>query len=376
MSSLINADQSLLIWGLLFSIVAVGFWSETTNIGRRLSGVIVVLALSMLLSNIRILPTNSGVYDTAWSAVVPIAIPLLLAKANLRSIFSQTGRMLITFFCAALATVIGVFVAFFLVDLGDASADLAGVFAATYIGGSVNFAAVVEALQLKDASLLSATAAADNVVGSIYLLIIALVPASALFQKYFSPKVQTQVENVNNEPEPKIYFNPTHLAIALAFGCIVSFSGKALAQWLGFNSYSLIITTVLAFAIANLFPKQMEKLQGEDVLGMFLMYLFFAAVGAGANIGSIFNFGFSIFVFAAVVVTTHFIVITLFAYFLKIDIYEALITSNACIMGPATAAAQAVSEGRSRLVTPAIICGSLGYAFANFIALALVKGLS
>ena len=58
---------------------------------------------------------------------------------------------------------------------------------------------------------------------------------------------------------------------------------------------------------------------------------------------------------------------------LKIDLAEALVASNACIMGPATAAAIAAGQGWRSLVTPGLLVGVLGYVIANFLGVAVTE---
>jgi uncharacterized membrane protein len=56
---------------------------------------------------------------------------------------------------------------------------------------------------------------------------------------------------------------------------------------------------------------------------------------------------------------------------MRLDLFELIIASNANVGGPTTAAAMAVARRWDRLVLPAILCGTLGYAVANFIGVAL-----
>jgi uncharacterized membrane protein len=58
---------------------------------------------------------------------------------------------------------------------------------------------------------------------------------------------------------------------------------------------------------------------------------------------------------------------------MKLDLAEVMIASNACILGPATAAALAASKGWRPLVTPGILVGLFGYAIATFIGVALTN---
>ena len=62
---------------------------EKTKIGSRLSAVVITILATFVLSNLSIIPTDAPSYDIVWSYLVPIAIPLLLFKANLRRIIKD-----------------------------------------------------------------------------------------------------------------------------------------------------------------------------------------------------------------------------------------------------------------------------------------------
>ena len=53
------------------------------------------------------------------------------------------------------------------------------------------------------------------------------------------------------------------------------------------------------------------------------------------------------------------------------NLEELLISSNATIGGPTTAAAMAISKGWDDLVLPAMLVGVWGYVIGNWIAIAL-----
>jgi uncharacterized membrane protein len=67
----------------------------------------------------------------------------------------------------------------------------------------------------------------------------------------------------------------------------------------------------------------------------------------------------------------HLIFLLLAGYIFKLDLAELVIASNANMGGPTTAAAMAVARKWKTLVIPAILCGTLGYAIATFIGVAL-----
>ena len=78
-----------------------------------------------------------------------------------------------------------------------------------------------------------------------------------------------------------------------------------------------------------------------------------------------------LFFFAAVILLVHLIFILAAGKLFKLDLAEIVIASNANMGGPTTAAAMAVARKWKALVIPAILCGTLGYAVATFIGVAV-----
>lgn len=112
-----------------------------------------------------------------------------------------------------------------------------------------------------------------------------------------------------------------------------------------------------------------------DKLGTLLMQVFFATIGASANIAVVLEVGPALFLFAALILAVHLVVLLAAGAVLRLDLAEIVVASNANMGGPTTAAAMAIGRGWNHLVVPAILSGTLGYAVANFVGYAIGKYL-
>jgi len=377
---LISPDWDFALWAVLIGIAGLGFWADSTRIGKQISGVGIMLVIAMLLGNFGVIPHAAPAYDVVWSFLVPAAVPLLLLKANLRRIIPETGSMLGAYFLGVAGTLIGAVTGLLVLPMGSSGPDLAGILSATYIGGSMNFAAVAEALGFKESTLLTAALAADNVAGTLYILIVVLIPSVAILRRWIpSPIIETSVATMHDEisTEGKVIpFNPMHICLALTISLTIGAIGYGIAQVLNIPNYGILFITAITLLVANLFHKQLEHLHGAFETGTLMMFIFFATIGAGADVTVMIEDGVMIFVYASFIIITHLIVIILGAKLFKMDLAEIVIASLACIGGPVPSAAISAARGWRTLVTPGLMVGILGYAIANFIGVGLASLLA
>jgi uncharacterized membrane protein len=375
--SLLPEDNVFALGAVLFGLAWLGFWIDTHPIGRKTSGVIWVLGVAMLLSNTNLIPLSSPAYEFVGGSLVPLAIPLLLLKGDLRKIFRESGGVMISFCIAAAATVVGVLVGFFLLDLGEIGPKAAGVYTGGWIGGAVNFLAVSKAVEMTPDEF-SVAISASSVVSMTALLLLIVIPSVHAITRFFPAYEQQQsaILEVKLSEEAAPSFRLTHIAGAIALSFAICAVAQWLAQVLAMEQYSILFITVLTIAVANGFPGAMHKLEGEFEVGMLLMYLFFAAVGAGTDAITFISGALNLFFFGMIIILVHLTIVLLGARLLKIDLAEAVIASGAALVGPAPTAAIAISKGWKDLVTPGIMCGIFGYVIATFIGVTVTAMLS
>lgn len=381
---MISPDNDFLILSIIIAAAAFGIISEQKKWFGKISGILVTMISMSILSMLGVTPVASGgkmhvaVYEMVYTYFIPISIPLLLFSSNISKIIKESGRLLLAYIIGAIGIVVGCFIAFNIIDLGDESAKTAGVIAATLIGGSVNFVAAGEALNFSTHPLFSATVAIDNFVSNIYILILFTIPSIALLRRFFAkPKLENTVENINEKSKTPEKINLESLALVIFIACSIACIGNYIAPLLQklFNTeinLSILLITSIALIAANIFPKQLQKIENTAfTVGIWMMYVFLAVIGAATNLQDMIHVGPSVFLFYTFIMIFHLIFIIASAKLLKLDVNEVIISSAANIMGPSVAAPMAASLGQKKLITPAILVGILGYVIGTFVGVSI-----
>ncbi|MBI5486533.1 MAG: DUF819 family protein [Deltaproteobacteria bacterium] len=411
METLVPAAETPLLLAILAACAAGALWAEERfAFARKVTAFMVALLAGMALSNARVIPSDAPALDLVWAWVVPLALPLLLVRANLVRIFRETGPTLGAFLVGAVGTVLGGFLAAWLVPVGPESWKATGVFVGTYVGGSINFLAIARATDLSP-GIASAAIAADNLVMTVYFFVLIAAARSARLHRWFArdrgdgiarpgepeqPRAEVrgseakakaplatvggpaparpgeshppQAEPRGTETQrPPATVVGLATSLAFAFGAVAV--GTLLARVAGTPHLTALFITALAVALATAIPGRLATLAGAEELGVFLMHVFAVALGAAADVRTIVERGPLLFAMAATIIAVHMLFMLGVCRALRLPLAESIIASNANIGGPTTASAFAVAVHWERLVLPAVLAGVLGYVIANYIGL-------
>lgn len=392
---LIKADDAITLWGII-TILAAGsiFLEQRYKWAGRVSGAIIALVGAIILSNLKIIPVESPVYDAVWEFIIPLAIPLLLFHVNFKRIWQESGRMLIIFLISSIGTVAGTIISFFVLKNYIPYLDkISGMMSASYVGGGVNFAAMAGKFDTPG-EMVSATVVADNLMMALYFIVLMIIPTMAFFKRKFPHPHVLDVEQSSTKESGKteaekfwkrkeISLKDIALAIGTAFFLVIISVKIAdlFASWIPsgdqasffinllagiFGDQYLILTTITFITLA-LFPKYFANINGSQELGTFLIHLFFVVIGIPASIGLILEHAPLLLIFVAIIVIMNMLVSLTAGKLLKYDLEEILLVSNANIGGPTTAAAMAIAKGWKNLIGPILVVGTIGYVIGNYI---------
>jgi uncharacterized membrane protein len=325
-----------------------------------------------------------------WTYIVPISIPLLLFRANIFKIVGSTGTMFAAFHVSALGTFLGAFiVAIAFQTLVPFTTELAGVMTGSYIGGGINFFALVATYRPPE-ELSNSLLVADNIIMAVMFLLIISLTNFRFFRRNYPMPHQDAVEKGGNaealqaasfwtKKEISLLDIATSLGIAMAIAAVsaklseairaVETLPSAVRDILG-NPF--LIITLLCVIIATLFHKPLEAIAGADELGTWLIYIFFFTIGIPADILLLLQKAPLLFVFCVIIAAVNFIITFGLGKLFRMKLEDLGLSVIANLGGPMNAAAIAIAKGWKDLVLPALLVGIWGYVIGTWAGISLV----
>lgn len=374
---IISADSNTALAAIIFGLAWLGFWVDGKPISKILPGVPFVIGVGLILSNTGVIPGDAPAYGFVGQYLLPLGVPFLLFKANLRSLLKDGGWVLPAFVISGIGVCAGAISGFFLFNLGPEGPQITGTYAGAFIGGVVNFVAVSEAVEMS-ANQFSVALGASAPASILGLFGLAILPSLPFVRRHFPSHIMDTTDEVlvakDDDGLPR--FRPDHVALGIAISFAICAVSGYVSNRLGMGNYNLFFITIITVILANVAPGQFARLEGDFALGMLCMYAFFAIIGAGTDAVSFIKSAPVLFVYCTYMLAIQFVVLLIGTKLFKIDLATAIIGSAAAIVGAAVAAALATTKGWKTLITPGITIGILGYVVANFIGVAIFKWLS
>ena len=369
------------VLSVLCFMVILSVYAGKTKIGKQLGGsALLVILFTAVISNFNFIPSASNsieLYDIIFKYVAPISIFYLLLKVNITSIKNAGLPMVGLFVIGSLATTCGIIISWYLLTpeslLGEDAKIIAGMLTGTYTGGSVNFNAIALEYEFQKKGVLYAgTIAVDNVVTAIWIMITLIIPTVLNRIWKGDKKVVSKKSNSLKEDQENQNIDLTSLAWLLFLGVSVYYISDIISNYI-INIPSILILTTIGIVLAQ--SKFISNLKGSQDLGLYLVYLFLAVIGAYCEIGAVNQLqevGFLLLIFTISAVIIHGILFIIIGGIVYRDWEMISIASQANIGGGASAIALAEAFDRKDLILPAILIGSLGNALGTYLGFLVV----
>ncbi|MDH3404005.1 MAG: DUF819 family protein [Acidobacteriota bacterium] len=354
-------------------------WAE------RVSAILWIIFGSALASNLGLIPKDAPVYGALVDFAVPFAVCVILFTVNLSDVRRAGGPMLAAFALASLGTVLGVLVASLALEpflariLAAESWKLAGPYTGTFIGGSLNFFALWQGLEIGNPDLFAAANAVDNLtlfpLYACWMVIPTLLADRWIVAKRFEARFDDDDAPAAAAGRPRLVPVQVAALFFLAVG-VMAASGwlkTAVVDRVFPELPAILIVTTLALALGQL--PFVRRLEGAWEIGDLAFCLFFAAVGALIDFYQAVVLSPILFLYVTMIMAVHMVVLFGGGRWLRMDLGVLTIASVATKAGPALVAPVAETKGWRHLVLPGIVVAMLGYAVGNYVGYAVAQAV-
>jgi len=378
-------NNSLYVATVLLLLVLFADWLGQRKYFHYLGASLVVILAAAILANVGLLPSSQNppsLYDGVFNYIAPLAIFYLLLDVRLKDLKVAGLPMILLFLAGAVATCIGAVTGYLLLAPQQHGIEkafaVAGMYTGTYTGGSANLNAV--GLQYgvnKNGTLFAAINAADNILGTIWIMLTILLPS--LLKRWLPRKNRKPEAAVQKEGQPQstdsiretISVNDVSWLLVLGLATILV--ANSVSAWVPQIPSILTLTTIALLLAQTSF---VNRLKGAKVFGYFLVLLFLAVIGAFCDLHALVQSGslaLTLLAWIAIILLVHGLLLFTIGGLLKQDWDAISIASNANVGGTATAAVLATALGRSDLRLPGLLVGSVGNAIGTYLGIMIAE---
>ena len=372
-------ENPIYVLGVLCLMVILSVYAGNTKFGEKFGAALLVIIFTAIIANLNLIPSASNsidLYSGIFKYLAPISIFYLLLQVNLRSLKKAGAPMIILFLIGSLATTLGILLSWYIVSpqdiLGSDASTIAGMLTGTYTGGSVNFNAVALEYNFQEKGILYAgTIAVDNVVTTVWVIITLALPI--LLRSFWKDK-KVSIKTQKSDVIKKDQMDMRSLMWLIFLGIAAYYTSDIMSQFVP-NIPSILILSTIGILLAQ--TRFVSNLNGSHTLGLYLVYIFLAVIGAYCEVSSVIELqqvGITLLIFTSLAVLLHGLFMIVIGGLVYRDWEMIAIASQANVGGGTTAMALAETFNRKELILPAILIGTLGNALGTYLGF-LVVGL-
>ena len=345
----------------------------------KIGPVLILYILGIIVGNLFHPSGMAGIQDALSSAMVPLAIPLMLFSCTFRR--SGTRSQLLALLSGLLAVTAVVVAGYFLFarDLED-GAKLGGMLTGVYTGGTINLASLKVMLDVPEETFILLNSF-DMAVSFLYLTFL-LSFGIRLFRRWLPVESAggeaPEGTGTSQEQPYKGLFTREGLRDAgflLAIDALIIGISAGLGLLAGDGAFmTVLILSLTTLGIAASFWKPVKRRRYGYDIGMYFIYVFSVVVASMADLRNL-SVGGSLrmFCYLSFVIFGSLLLQVLLAKLLKIDADTMTVSSVAYICSPPFVPMMAAAMKNRGVLAGGLAVGVVGYAAGNYLGFLMAQ---
>ena len=368
----------LTVPALILRLCYVSKWAS------QLGAVLMCYVVGIAFGQTLIGEINREVPNILVTALIPLALPMLLFEIDVKSWKKMAGKTFLAMIIGISSLIVMIILGYFLFrdSINDAN-KIGGMLSGLYVGGTPNLVSLKAALNVSD-DVFIAVNTVDIMVGAVYMLFLISI-AKKIFSKFLLPyphKIDTSTSLCNQEEkieEKRVIKRFKKWITDVSIGNVLAAFGVSLlialiGAGIGFGlikesaiQMAVIILAITTLAIIASNIKAVKKIKGSFDTGMYLILIFCISVASMANFESMGKAFLPLFGFVTLGVFGTLTLHVLFCKIFKIDVDTTIITSVSLICSPPFVPVVAAAIKNKEVMMSGITVGVIGYALGNYI---------
>lgn len=344
----------------------------------KIGPVLILYIVGIIFGNIFHPSGMAGIQDVLSSAMVPLAIPLMLFSCTFRK--SSTRSQLLALLSGLFAVTAAVIGGYFLFgkNMSD-GAQVGGMLTGVYTGGTINLASLKVMLDVPEETFILLNSF-DMAVSFLYLTFLLSV-GIRLFRTWLPVETDEYVSVTDGSAKEQPYkglFTKQGLKDAgflLAVDALIIGISAGLGLLAGDGAFmTVLILSLTTLGIAASFWKPLKKRKYGYDIGMYCIYVFSVVVASMADLRSLRISGsLNMLGYLTFVIFCSLLIQVILAKVLKVDADTMTVSSVAYICSPPFVPMMAAAMKNRSVLAGGLAVGVVGYAAGNYLGFLMAR---
>lgn len=329
----------------------------------------------------------AAVQDNMQTALVLLAIPLILFSLNVRRWLRFSGKGFLSMVLALFSVMVIVATGYLIFrDKVEGSDKIGGMLIGLYTGGSVNLASIALALKVEPNAFIM-TNTYDMIVGAVVILF--FISAGPAFFRLFLPPFKAPASLTAKQADFKavseqmaeefddytgIFKKETVLPLLGAMGIAIVILAMGIGVSFLFPKVPMTISVILAITtlgVAASFIRRIRDIRKTFQLGMYFIIAFSIVIATRCDLSVIFQARYlNLLLFVTYAYFGSLFLHLFLSWVFRISVDDYLITTTGFVYSPPFVPMVAAALKNKDIILTGLATGMLGWILGNYIGVA------